>query len=110
MMPWRWRFWRLAGGASDGTLMVDKDGEWFRLLRGRVVALARLRAELEGIDQEIGRTLSDKLEAQEALARRVEAWDVHPKWLRGESAKSVEAIKVASQRARGVPRPEPEKR
>ena len=26
MMPWRWRFWRLAGGASDGTLVVDKDG------------------------------------------------------------------------------------
>ena len=30
--------------------------------------------------------------------------------LRGERAKIVEAIKVASQRARGVHRPEPEKR
>ena len=69
--------------------------------------LAGLRAELEGIDQEIGRTLSDKLEAQEALARRVEAWDVHTKWLRGERAKIVEAIKVASQKVRGVHRPRP---
>jgi hypothetical protein len=34
MMPWRWRFWRLAGGGSDGTLLVDASGEWFRLFGG----------------------------------------------------------------------------
>jgi hypothetical protein len=63
-----------------------------------------LRAQLDAIDAEWQRTQKDKRAAQEELRRRVEAWDVHFAFLRRERARLVDAIRVASQRARGVGR------
>jgi hypothetical protein len=64
--------------------------------------LTTLRAELDAIDDEMERTQKDEREARAELQRRIEAWDAHLLGLRGERVKKVQAIKAASQRARGL--------
>jgi hypothetical protein len=68
------------------------------------VRLDDLRAQLDALDAEINRTRTDKLEAQEALRRREQAWDIHIEFIRREREKVVAAIKDASMKARGYVR------
>jgi len=63
--------------------------------------LTDLRAELDGVDDEIRRTKRDKAEAIVAFNARLNFWGNHLAYLRTEHARIVDAIKRESQRLRG---------
>jgi hypothetical protein len=64
--------------------------------------LRDLRAQLDSVDAEWDRTTKDKRDASEALRLRIEAWDAHLDFLRGQRARLVQRIKDESQSLRGV--------